>query len=162
MKMPLGFGLGLAALLLAGEVYAAQTTTNLSVRVNIISSCHVEANPELNFGSVGSTLFTTAISEETYIAVVCTPNLPYNIGLGGGGSGDVELREMSSGPNSLEYQLFSNAARTANWGDTIGADTVGGTGTGEWIEHNVYGLLPNQAVPPAGTYTDTVVVTVTY
>lgn len=163
MKKTLGFGLGLAAAwLIVGGAYAAESTTDLTVTVNIEASCEIEANPQLDFGTVGSSLFTTQVTAQTYVAVVCTPTLPYTIGLDGGDGGTVGNRVMSSGPNTVNYQLFSDAARTIGWGETIGSDTVEGVGTGQWVEHDVYGRVPPQVVPPAGAYTDTVVVIVTY
>ncbi len=72
-------------------------------------------------------------------------------------------------PTSWPIQLFTDAARTTNWGQTIGTDTVTGTGAGFAVANavalNVYGRVPdtvaNQSVP-AGNYTDTVTVTVTW
>jgi spore coat protein U-like protein len=60
------------------------------------------------------------------------------------------------------YQLYSNAARTAVWGTTIGTDTVAGTGNGNAQALTVYGRVPPQTTPPAAVYNDTVNVTVTY
>jgi spore coat protein U-like protein len=62
----------------------------------------------------------------------------------------------------VNYSLFRNATRTQVWGQTIGTDTVTGTGTGANQALTIYGRVPAQAVPPPGTYTDTVTVTITY
>ncbi len=48
------------------------------------------------------------------------------------------------------------------WGNTIGTDTVAGTGTGSNQSLTVYGRVPVQSTPVGATYTDTVIVTVTY
>jgi spore coat protein U-like protein len=58
--------------------------------------------------------------------------------------------------------LYSNAGRTTVWGNTVGTDTVAGTGTGATQSLTVYGRVPVQSTPGAGTYTDTVITTVTY
>ena len=42
------------------------------------------------------------------------------------------------------------------------AATLGGTGTAATQSIPVYGRVPAQATPPPGTYSDTVVATVTY
>jgi len=48
------------------------------------------------------------------------------------------------------------------WGNTVGTNTVAGTGTGNSQSLTVYGNVPAQATPPAATYNDTITVTVTY
>jgi spore coat protein U-like protein len=69
-----------------------------------------------------------------------------------------------TGPGAavLGYSLFSDAARTVNWGQTIGTDTVTGTGNGSAQAITVYGqATAGQFVAP-GAYTDTITATVTY
>jgi spore coat protein U-like protein len=69
-----------------------------------------------------------------------------------------------TGPASalLGYALFSDASRTVNWGQTIGTDTVTGTGNGAAQAITVYGqATAGQFVAP-GAYTDTITATVTY
>ncbi len=48
------------------------------------------------------------------------------------------------------------------WGNTIGTNTVAGTGDGTQTNYTVYGRVPAQTTPSAGFYSDTVVATVTY
>lgn len=78
-------------------------------------------------------------------------------------------RKMGSGANRLAYNLYTSAARSTIWGDGSGgsqevADALtivllGGTSA----DLPVYGRIPaSQTSTPAGTYTDTVAVTVTY
>ena len=55
-----------------------------------------------------------------------------------------------------ELSTVSNSARTTNWGNTAGVDTVAGTGTGSNQIIYVYAqVLTGQFVAP-GTYTDTI------
>jgi spore coat protein U-like protein len=69
---------------------------------------------------------------------------------------------MTSGGNTVGYSLYSDSARTTVWGETIGVDTVAGSGTGLSANVDVYGRVPAQITPAPATYTDTIVVTVTY
>jgi spore coat protein U-like protein len=69
---------------------------------------------------------------------------------------------MTNGAATVSYSLYSNAARTTNWGNTVGTDTVAGTGTGSNQSYTVYGSVPAQTTPAPATYTDTITVTVTY
>ena len=49
-----------------------------------------------------------------------------------------------------------------NWGNTVGTDTVSGTGNGNAQTLNVYGQIGSQTTPQPGAYADTVNVTVTF
>jgi spore coat protein U-like protein len=69
---------------------------------------------------------------------------------------------MKSGSYTLNYSLFSDSARTVNWGNTVGTDTVAGTGNGSGQSIIVYGRLPGGQALNIGTYTDTITATVTY
>ena len=89
---------------------------------------------------------------------------PYNIGLSAGTAtgATVTTRQMTNGAATVSYALYSNAGMTTNWGNTVGTDTVGGTGSGNNQSYTVYGQVPAQTTPAPATYTDTIVVTVTY
>src|SRR4051812_6590950 len=55
----------------------------------------------------------------------------YNVGLNAGnGSGATVTNRMMSGSSgaTLPYTLYRDAARTSNWGQTSGTDTVAGVG----------------------------------
>jgi spore coat protein U-like protein len=69
------------------------------------------------------------------------------------------------GPSSaqLNYNLYSDAGFSANWGNTPGTDTVAGTGIGSAQALIVYGVIPaGQTSVAAGNYSDTLIVTLTY
>jgi spore coat protein U-like protein len=71
------------------------------------------------------------------------------------------MKHASTG-STVPYTMFSDAARTANWGNSA-SDDVNGTGTGSAVNHTVYGRVPAQATAPeAGSYSDVVTVTITY
>ena len=68
---------------------------------------------------------------------------------------------MANGAQLLAYNLYQNAARTIAWGLAPGA-LVAGLGTSSNQIITVFGrILPDQQAL-AGTYTDSVVVVVTY
>ena len=70
---------------------------------------------------------------------------------------------MTSGANLLNYALYTDSGRTTLWGDGVTGSTIDDTGTGTAQSNTIYGeVLAAQASAPAGSYADTVVVTVTY
>lgn len=124
----------------------------------------------LNFGST-STLSSNVDSTAT-ISVQATNTTPYSIGLGNGtnASGSQRRARLGATANFINYNLFTDSGRSQAWSTststtscTGGAGTcVLGTGTGASQNTTVYGRVPSQSVPAAGTFTDTVVVTVTF
>lgn len=136
------------------------TWSNMTVSISVPKKCLVTGNA-LNFGTV--TALSSIIDASTNLSVACSNTLAYTIALGNGLNGtSATTRKMASGANRVSYSLYRDATRTANWGSTIGTDTLAGTGTGNTVSIPVYGRVPIQTTPPPATYTDTVVITVTY
>lgn len=133
-----------------------------TVSAMVAKKCTVTASP-LNFGN-GVGLLTTVVNATSTLGVQCSNGTPYNVGLDAGANagGNINARSMVLGGNSVAYQLYQNSTRSTVWGNTIGSNTVAATGTGNTQSLTVYGQVPLQATPPAGTYSDTVNVTVTY
>lgn len=151
----------IAAGLTVANVQAATVTNNMPVQIIIENACEISVAPTmLDFQTHG--VLSTNIDNTSTMSVTCTTDAVYNIGLNGGASGSVAARTMTDGTDFVGYQLYQEAGRTTVWGDTVGTDTQqrNGTGTAEVI--TVFGRVPVQTTPPAGTYLDTVLVTVTY
>jgi len=127
----------------------------------VLANCTVSATG-VNFGSSGP--ITSNVDAAGSVSVQCTSSTPYAVALNGGNSGatDPTQRTMSKGAEKITYGLYQNAARTQPWGSTAGSNTVAGTGTGSGQALTVYGRVASQTTPSPGTYTDSVVVTVTY
>ncbi|MCZ8184737.1 MAG: spore coat U domain-containing protein [Beijerinckiaceae bacterium] len=155
----LAAGLGLA---IVPATYAATATGTLNLSITIQASCTVVSATAINFGSMAT--IAANVDQTSTLTVNCSSTTPYNVGLGvGGGSGaTVATRKMTSGSDVVNYTLYRDASRTQVWGETIGTDTVTGTGTGANQTLTIYARVPAQTVPPPGTYTDAVTVTVTY
>ena len=134
-------------------------TTSFTLTVLITGSCTISANA-LAFGN-----YTGAVlNGTTSMAVTCTNNIPYTVGLNAGtATGATVTNRMMTGPNGslLKYSLFSNSGRTTNWGNSSGS-WVSGTGTGSAQTLTVYGQIPASQNTMSGTYMDTIIATVTY
>ena len=146
----------------ASPATAATATNTLAATITIQSSCQVVSSGTLDFGT--ATTLTANTDVQTNFAAQCTSATAFNLGLDGGAApgGTVATRLMTSGSGTVGYKLYSNAAYTTNWGNTVGTDTVPGTGSGGPVVLTVHGRVPPQATPAPGTYSDTVTVTVTY
>ncbi|MGG2398007.1 spore coat U domain-containing protein [Pseudomonas sp. SH1-B] len=106
-----------------------------------------------SFGSAGGSSF----------GLQCTQDTPYTIALSPGQNATGGQRRMISGGAYVAYNLYQDSARSDPWGDGgATGDIVSGTGTGSDEEVIVYGRVPAQTTPAAGTYTDTVQVTIAW
>lgn len=134
------------------------------------AGCSVTAS-SLLFGPY-DTLSLVPVDSVGTLTVSCigTPGeaVSYRIGLGAGGSGNPAARRLRGpGAWALDYNLFTNGARTLVWGDgaagsLLVADTLSLTGGARQRSHPVYGrIYPRQNVGP-GAYGDTLVVTLEF
>ncbi len=152
-----------AVILTPGSASPASTVTaTFVVSTDVVTSCNVSATP-LSFGSYTAGAVSNATS---LITVACSNTAPYNVGLdAGAGIGATVTSRSMTGPTGslpLHYSLFQDSAHTRNWGDTVGTDTVTGTGNGSGQTLTVYGQIASGQGNRPGAYTDTITVTVTY
>jgi spore coat protein U-like protein len=155
------FALGFLILgLVPMPALAATATTTFAVTATVQATCLVAATP-MAFG-----IYTGVVSTSTSIvSVTCTNTTPYNVGLSAGlaTGATVTARSMTGTASALlGYALFSDSARTVNWGQTIGTNTVTGTGNGAAQPITVYGQVPAAQFVAPGAYADTITATVTY
>jgi spore coat protein U-like protein len=115
----------------------------------------------MNFGTYSG----LQINVTSALTITCTNTTVYNVGLNAGvATGATVTTRKMTGPASatLNYAMFRNSARTLNWGNTVGTDTLSSTGNGSPLLSSVFGqLAAGQSVTP-GAYSDTIIVTVTY
>lgn len=141
--------------------YAAQTNFTLSPALTINAACTV-AGGSINFGVIATTALATDATGS--LTITCTPSSHYEIGLDAGqNASTVTTRRMKFGASQfMNYALYLDLARTQNWGQTAGTDTIGGNGNGAPRIFTVYGRIPSQTTPLSGVYTDIVRIVVTY
>jgi spore coat protein U-like protein len=139
-------------------------TFSFNVTASVASSCTAVSGTALDFGTKG--LITSNADQTSTISLTCTKRSPYNVGLNAGSNpgtaGDVTTRRMTDGSaHYIGYQMYSDTGRSTVWGNTVNTNTVNGTAVGGTQNFTVYGRVPPQT-PRAGSYADTVTVTVTY
>lgn len=148
----------------ASPAFASTTAGNtLGVSATVTSNCSVSTSP-VAFGNVDVTT-GSAVNGSGNLLVTCTNGTAWSAaadaGLGTGAS--LATRKMASGADLLDYALYTDSGRTTLFGDGVTGATVDDTGTGSQQSKTVYGkVLASQQSAPAGSYADTVTVTVTY
>ncbi|WP_253377755.1 Csu type fimbrial protein [unidentified bacterial endosymbiont] len=155
---------GVLNLCLSGQ-QTGTTATSITVNMNVTNDCSAMTTPDVNFNSAPLVQNFPTVSQA--IAVTCTKGSTYTIGINNGANSLNNVRRMVSGGNAMSYDIFKGA--TSNrWG---------GSGSERWASSassqlssdgllRTYNytakVLTNQATPPAGTYSDTLIVDVAF
>lgn len=114
-------------------------------------------------------LSSTALASTGTLTFSCTSGASGGatgiISLSTGSSGTYTTRTMKSGSNILNYNLYTTVADTTVWGNgTAGTATVTAhvTGNNSPVNATVYALIPAKQNVIAGSYSDSIVATVTF
>lgn len=139
-----------------------------TVSANVAPQCGGYLASDMDFGTLNGRL-ATAIDQQATLTLTCIRRTAFNVALDNGLNASGSTRRMrhtnaAFSTALIPYELYRTPARDTRWGTTVGTDTVAGTGTGAAQSITIYGRTPATvgALPVAGTYRDTVVVTVTY
>lgn len=149
-----------------GPVNTGTTSSIVNISLQITNDCIINA-PDIRFGTAP---LISAFSPVTQtISVQCTKGTSYTVGLSDGSNASGGQRRMANGGHYIHYEIYQGTGGTTRWGSSAGqtrasgsADVNPGAGTGNTTQGFVYHsqILSGQATPPAGTYTDTVVISV--
>jgi len=149
---------GIAAGMLGGIAHAASSVTStFTARITIQNDCSVSSPNDLDFGTVG--LLSANVDTSMTFTVTCTNGAAYTIAMDDGQNASGSTNRMTNGSEYVSYELYQDSNYATVWD---ASNTVSSTGTGTAQTFTVYGRVPPQATPSAGTYTDTVTITVTY
>jgi len=153
-----------AALLVPASALAADVNANLNVKLSIVEDClFTLSESTLDFGGK----INLDDNTETTADIQVTCGAPFKLGFGNGANAQNTQRRMRQGTstNYVNYQIYKELAHTTVLGnDWATPNVITGTGTPSAPQQTItiYGLVPNQATPALGDYTDTVVMTLQY
>jgi spore coat protein U-like protein len=111
------------------------------------------------FGSY-DTLSAQSTDSAGSISVSCDSSDSFTIALSSG-HGTMLARQMQSGAYSMTYNLYTDSLRSIIWGDGTGGTTLVST-SGTNATYPVYGRIPAAQNLPAGSYNDSIAVTLTF
>jgi len=114
-------------------------------------------------GTPNSATGTVTVTCDVLVGVLAS----WTVALGSGNSASFAPRLLGSGGSHLAYNLFTSAAYSSVWGDGSGTTTLVSDQRTLIVGSNisnytVYGRIPAGQDVAAGTYLDTIVVTVNY
>jgi spore coat protein U-like protein len=163
------YGLSVDGTCSSGTLPNSTSTPTFTVSATVSAACQVSPSTLSFPATAGTSLLSTAVTANTTVAVTCTNTSPYAIGMGQGNN-YASGNRMANGTSFLPYVLYVNSSLTNPWTTaasnsscTTTGDCYLGTGTGLAQSIPIYGRVPTIAAAPVpGTYSDTVVMTVTY
>ncbi|MDV4262958.1 spore coat U domain-containing protein [Acinetobacter seifertii] len=163
----------LAALCLGDVISWSSGNVTLTANFVVPTLCQLNSTSTVDFGNINDIGITKRdYTTQGAVNTTCNSGTPYSIYLGDGNnriSGG--FRRMANSNNEfIPYQLYKDAAYSSVWDATGGVNSVGGTGgvsgtgTGNAQTTTVYGKIPQGTTIASrpGSYSDSVVVTVTY
>lgn len=167
----------LIALSCKADVAQAETSDSFEVSATIAAGCAVDGLGTsgdagsvgvLNFGTdttLSTATHTADLTASQTIVLRCTPGVALRMELGGGQHAGSGRRHMQFGPsttNRLEYRLYSDAGMA----DEIGIDQQRSIAVTSANMNNVrlpvFGRISLTGGGLAGTYSDTLLVTLTW
>jgi len=170
-------GLSLFGLTLASSAMAATTVTGqITSSLTLISSCQVNGSGgstglnfgALNFGTANS-LFTTANGQVLgggggALSILCssgtTPSVKVRAGANDGKSPGGSRALFDGVANYVPYDLYTDAGHSQLLAIDGVITLAASTGVAQTV--NIYGQAVGKAGLPAGTYTDTIAVELTF
>jgi spore coat protein U-like protein len=140
---------------------AATASANLTVTATVVSTCSVGAG-SLAFGNYDPTAASNVDQAGTF-QVTCTKGTSATVGLDTGSNASGSTRRMTDGTDFLSYELFKETARTNVWGNAgAGLVALAAAPSNAAQTVTVYGRISGSQDVRAGSYSDTVVITVTF
>jgi spore coat protein U-like protein len=154
------------AIIATPRLHGATATASLAVTASVSANCVINAG-SLAFGAYDpvSTNASTDLSGSGTFTVACTrgaANVWVGMGNGANYSGGRRMR-LGATTDYLSYELYKdNTASPAVWGNTLATGLGYSPTTLAPYTMTVYGKVPANQDVPAGSYSDTVVMTVNF
>lgn len=149
--------------------YAGTATATMTNTATVTGGCTISTTGfTATYDPVGANA-SLALNTTINVSTTCTAGLPATITLGqganaaGGSTDTTPLRRLSNGATTyLNYTLSTDVTHSTHWGNTAATgQTVTGLGTAVPLTGYAQ-IAGGQTGASVGTYTDTVVATVTF
>ncbi len=142
-----------AIILSAGVVMAATDTSSLNVLANCIDVCRISSTTDVDFGTYDPTDPVADTDGQGSVTFRCTKGSSYGV--------YIVRTNVMSGPDTLNYELYSDAPRTVVFPSaSVGTpDTSAGIAP---MTRQIYGTIPALQDAAAGAYSESVTATVEY
>ena len=155
-----GWTVAVLLLALPGPAAAAQAGSTMAIKVEVLAPPCAVSDATLDFGSYTAGQLAPLDGSAAVGFAGCGPGVVM-LELDGGQAGDQTARRLGNGGAVLGYGLFQDASRTRPFGTGAAAASV--TLVDQSAGHfTVYGRIPARQSVAAGSFTDTVNMTLTF
>lgn len=154
-KIKLAFAISLIGL--SGQAFAENLTTSINLSTEVEASCVFEASDSIVLEYVPSTKTLEFYS----MGITCTKGTSYFMELSAGGSNDQMNRKMKNANNHTLSYAVSQENTGLRWG-AGDMYRIGGTGSGLKDTVKARVIIPALQYVEPGTYTDDLIITLTY
>ncbi|MEM6052334.1 spore coat U domain-containing protein [Erwinia sp. P7711] len=158
-------GIGALGLCLLGSQQSGSGTVPITTTLIVTNDCTTITAPNISFGSAPLVSSFNTVSQS--INVICTKGSTYTVGISNGSHAVGAQRYMASGSNLLAYEIYKSAT-TSRWGPTgterassSGANSISTDGLTRTFNYTAQ-ILTTQSTPVAGSYSDSVVVDLSF
>lgn len=147
-------------LMMGASVQAASPQAGaMTVSATVTSGCSLGPNAALNFGIYDPSLASTANTGATLV-VTCTAGTAFKLWSTTAIAGRTMTGAIAA--DVLPYKLYGDSALATELPIATGVDAISGTGTGLPVAVPIYGRILAGHVVPAGSYTQSINLTMTY
>jgi spore coat protein U-like protein len=137
-------------------------TANLKVSATVVANCIVTTT-DVNFGNYDpvGTNATAPLDADGSVTLACTRGTLARVRMNYGSNASGNIRRMANGPAFLNYEIYINPQRSTPWNSNY-TFTGGAAPSSAPRTMPVYGRVIQGQDVPAGAFTDTVLVIVTF
>jgi spore coat protein U-like protein len=153
--------------LAAAPAFAATATSSFTVTATVENTCTI-STAGIAFGVYDPIVTHAAapLDAAGSVTITCTRGATTTIGLNSGNNGPSAVgttRAMAAGANYLSYEIYQEAAHSTVWGNSgAGLYTPAAAPSSAARVFTTYGRIPAGQDVPSGSYSDTVLATVTF
>jgi spore coat protein U-like protein len=138
---------------------------NLAVSSAVSNNCVISTVPVMDFSAYdpSGTNKTANLDSPAHLGLTCTTGSVASIGLSLGANGASAVgttRAMKSGANVLSYDLYTDSGHGTVW--TVVPMVQAAAPSSSEVVYTIYGRVPQAQDVLAGSYTDSVAVTVNF
>lgn len=137
----------------------------IQVSLSVTNDCLAITAPNINFASAPLVQNFAPVSQS--LSITCTKGSAYTVGINNGNYPSGAVRNMASGANRLSYDIYKGSS-TSRWG-VAGTERWASAASSQLSTDGLLRtynytarILTNQATPPAGSYSDTLVVDIAF
>lgn len=141
--------------------HAGRATYTMPVRAQVINGCTVNALPLIFLIPVPT---NANVDSTTSISIACTPNIPFTLDIDNGlyANGN-NRRVFNAAANAyINYDIYKDPPRSNVWGTGQAKNFSGNSGATGRLTIPVYGRVASSKNLKAGSYRDTLTVTINF